>query len=307
MSIDQTFDPILFFEILTGPTSFNQFSKNLIKDGFGFEKQHSFEVGHNKALTRHQISEIISNQHHRFRQSASRQSATGRRMRNETTLGSWIVVGRNQRRRRRAKSFDPRDARERIIFFFPLHEIQPRLQRHLAGGGTAETFFPLSLSPVSASPLQSAANCFVRSHQLSQNRIRSERLIQTPKRIARRMTIGNDDIFCDNGGSRSRRRRCCRRVQRSHPLLKDFVPLKGFRSHLLVRLTVGKFSPSRCRRRRANVTAVNKMTVKLIHLYLTVVKNDRQISWISVEMKQTGRRKIAVVLLMNNCTSKYLP
>jgi len=39
---------------------------------------------------------------------------------------------------------------------------------------------------------------------------------------------------------------------------------------------------------------MNKMTVKLIHLHLTIVKNDHQICWIFVKIKQTRRRKIAV-------------
>jgi len=61
-----------------------------------------------------------------------------------------------------------------------------------------------------------------------------------------------------------------------------------------VRLTVGKkFSPPR-RRRGANVAAVNEMTVKLIHLHRTFVKNDYQIRRILVEVKQTRQRKIAV-------------
>jgi hypothetical protein len=74
--IHQMFDPFLFFGISTGTTSFNQFSKNLMENGLHFGKQHSFKVGDNKAVTQHQISKVISNQHNRLCQSASQQFAT---------------------------------------------------------------------------------------------------------------------------------------------------------------------------------------------------------------------------------------
>jgi len=132
-----TFNPILLFGILTGTACFNQLLKNLIEDGLRFEKHHSYEVGDNKAVTQHQISKVILNQHNGLCQSVSQQFGTAtaqqRQKRNEATICGWIDSSSGSDGRCFwTKSFEPNNARERFILFFSLHEIQPQFQRHIS-------------------------------------------------------------------------------------------------------------------------------------------------------------------------------
>ncbi len=69
--------------------SLGQLSINLIENGFGFKKQDSLEVSDNKALMRHQVVVIISNQDNRLVGDRIGQSAaaSSRRIGDETPGG----------------------------------------------------------------------------------------------------------------------------------------------------------------------------------------------------------------------------